>query len=188
MSIQLFVVLLLAAVAALYAGLAAITYFRMRGQRVVVCPETREPSIVTVDAAHAAASAIRESADIELASCERWADRPECNQACTAQIAVSPEGTRPWNILAEWYIGKNCALCDHPIGHVHHGQPKPGLVNATSPSHEIVLWEDIPVERLPVLLQSYLPVCANCAVAETFRHQFPDLVLERKGHDQVTVH
>ena len=188
MSIQFFVLLLLALVVGVYAGLAAFTYFRLRGRRVVICPETQKPTSVTVDAAHAAMTAVREKPEIELSSCERWPDRPECNQACTAQIAVAPEDTSAWGVLKHWYAGKSCALCGHEIGVVHHGQPKPGLINVASGAHETMIWEDIPVERLQVLLQSYLPVCANCALAETFRQQFPDLVVERNDPSHASVH
>jgi hypothetical protein len=41
----------------------------------------------------------------------------------------------------------------------------------------------MPAEVLPVALETHLPVCASCQVAEAFRRQFPELVVDRKPHD-----
>ncbi len=180
MSTTIVIEILLGIVLAVYAGIAVRAYVRMRGKRIVVCPETSQPAAVEVDAAHAAVSALWEKADVQLCGCSRWPERHDCDQACTSQIRVAPEDTRVVTMLKRWYAGKNCAICKRAIAPLHRMEPKPGLLNVAS--HEVLTWEDVPAEQLPQMLDSHLPVCANCQVAETFRRQFPDLALDRPEH------
>ena len=179
MSFQMFLLLLFALVVGVYIGLALRAYLRLRGKRIVVCPETNKPAAVSVDAAHAAVNAMWETSDIRLATCSRWPEREDCNQACTPQIASAPEDTLVTSMLKRWYAGKDCAICRRPIGPIRPAEPTPGLLNVASPTHETIDWKEIPAEQLPALLDTHLPVCANCHVAETFRRQFPDLVVNR---------
>jgi hypothetical protein len=185
MSTELFVMLLLAAVVAVYAGLALRTYFRMRGSRVIVCPETHKPAAVTVDAAHAAVTAVWEKPELQLKTCSRWPERQGCDQACTTQIVAAPHDTLTFELLKRWYTAKECAVCRRPIEELHHAGPKPGMLNMTSPGHEIVSWDEIPAEALPSMFESHLPVCASCQVAEAFRRQFPDMAIDRRAHPTV---
>ena len=183
MASETFILILIATIVLLYGLVALAAYFRMRGTRIVVCPETHEPAAVTIDAGHAAFSAVREKADIELTSCSRWQGEPQCDQACTVQIAAAPAETRATNILRNWFTGKSCAICRRVIPPVHHVEQHPGLMNVASPTHELLTWEDIPGdEHLPAMLQSHLPVCSNCMLAETFRRKFPELVTDRPDH------
>lgn len=182
MSTELFVILLLGVVVAIYAGMALRTYFRMRGTRVVVCPETDKPAAVEVDAAHAAVTAVWERPELQLESCSRWPERKDCNQACTSQIAIAPQETLEFQMVRRWYEGKNCAICRHAIPELHHAGPRPGLMNMASPTHDIVTWVDIPAESLPAVFETHLPICSNCQVAETFRRQFPNMAIDRPDH------
>lgn len=185
MSTQTFILMLIGIVVVLYALVALLAYFRMRGTRIVVCPETQEPAAVTVDAGHAALSAVREKTDITLAGCSRWRGAPQCDQACAEQIAVAPVETRAASILRKWFAGKPCAICRRTIPPVHNAEQHPGLMNITTPAQELLSWDDIPAdEHLPAMLQSHLPVCSNCVLAETFRRQFPELVTDRPEHNR----
>ena len=184
MSTTTFILLLLAAVVVVYIALAARTYLRMRGKRVVVCPETHQPAGVTVDAGHAAISAFWDKPDIQLKTCTRWPERHDCNQACTRQIADQPQLTLAVNMLKNWYAGRNCAICRRAIGLVHTSEPRPGLLNVASPGGEILSSDDIPAEQLPAILDAHLPVCSNCALAETFRRKYPQLVTDREETEQ----
>ena len=58
MSIELYLIALLLALAALYfvVPFVARTFVRYRGKRVITCPETRKPAAIEVDAGHAALS------------------------------------------------------------------------------------------------------------------------------------
>ena len=180
MSPTIVIEILLGAVVVVYLAIAVRAYVRMRGKRIVVCPETQEPAAVEVDAAHAAVSALWEKADVQLARCSRWPERHDCDQACARQIRVAPHDTRVLALLQRWYAGKTCAICKRAIAPVNRMEPRPGLLNVAS--HEVLTWEDVPAEQLPAMFETHLPVCANCQVAETFRRQFPDLALERPDH------
>jgi hypothetical protein len=183
MSTEIFVLALIGLVVAVYAGIALRAYARLRGTRVVVCPETHKPVAVKVDAAHAAATAVWEKPDLALKSCTRWPERRDCDQACTAQIAAAPEDTLAFQIARKWYAEKACALCRRPVPPLQHAGPKPGLLSTASPTRDILVWDEMPAEVLPVALETHLPVCASCQVAEAFRRQFPELVVDRKPHD-----
>ena len=54
-------ILLIGLVVLVYVGLALSNYIRMRGTRIITCPENKHPAAVTVDAAHAAMTAVWES-------------------------------------------------------------------------------------------------------------------------------
>lgn len=183
MSNELFVLILIGLVIAVYAGIALRAYFRVRGTRVVVCPETHKPVAVKVDAAHAAATAMWEKPDLALKACTRWPERHDCDQGCTAQIAAAPEDTLAFQLARKWFADKTCALCKRALPPLQHGGPRPGLLNAASPGREITAWDDMPPEALPTAFDTHLPVCASCQVAEDFRRQFPDMAIDRKPHD-----
>lgn len=186
MSAQLFILLLLGIVVVVYAGIALTAWFRMRGTRVIVCPETQKPAAVQVDAAHAAVSAMWENADLRLKDCSRWPERRSCDQGCVTQIAIAPHDTLATALLQKFFEGKRCSICKRTIGPVHAAQPRPGLFNVAT--HEVLAWEEIPAQNLPDALATHLPVCANCQVAETFRRQFPDLVTDRTGKPDSLTH
>lgn len=165
-------------VSALYkagrAGLAA--FVRYRGQRVVVCPETKNYAAVVVDARHAATTASQGETELVLRSCTRWPERAGCDQACVWQIERAPENCLVRAMLDEWYAGKSCHFCGVGFGEIGWADHKPALL---SPDHLIVEWTEIAPERVPDVLQTHRPVCWDCAIAETFRADHPDLVTDR---------
>src|ERR1044071_9213977 len=83
-------------------------YLLFRGKRVVVCPETRQYVAVEVDAAHAAATAIGEEAELRLTSCTRWPERADCDQDCVYQIANAPEDCAVRTMLEDFFAGQSC--------------------------------------------------------------------------------
>lgn len=186
MSTPVMILLFIGLVVAAYIAIAVAAYVRMRGTRIIVCPETERPAAVAVDAAHAALGAMREHADVKLSACSRWPQRKDCAQACAAQIEAAPKQTLAFEILKNWYAGKSCAICHRPIPPLDHVGPKPGLLNFASMGHETLNWEDIPAENLPAMFESHLPVCAHCQVTESFRRQFPDLVVDRYREEEET--
>ena len=186
MTTPFLILLFIALVAIAYVVLAVTSYVRMRGTHIVICPETERPAAVTVDAGHAALSAVREHATVRLASCSRWPERQDCAQPCAKQIEVAPKETRVFEILRHWYANKSCAICRCEIPPLQNVGPKPGLLNLASPAHESLSWEEIPAERLPAMFETHVPICPHCQVAESFRRQFPDLVVDRPGdHERV---
>lgn len=80
-------------------------------------------------------------------------------------------------LLTRFFDGKVCAICKRPIPPVHRTGLKPGLLDPTT--HETHSWDEIPDANLAAALETQLPVCSACEVTESFRHRFPDLVLDR---------
>jgi hypothetical protein len=169
-----------AALVAALAGLALWplirTYRTYRGTRVITCPESRAPAAVEVDAALAAASqASTGHPTLRLRSCSRWPERRDCGQGCLAEVWVAPELCLARTLLIRWYSGKRCVLCERPIGDVHWSDHRPAL---RAPNGATVTWQAIRPEELPHMLSTCAPVCWNCHVAESFRHEHPELVVD----------
>ncbi len=157
------------------------TYWRMRGTRLVTCPETQSTVAVEVDAAKAAREAASGKAHIRLRDCTRWPERADCPQGCVSQIEQDPEGCLVWRIVQRWYADKTCVYCGRPIKAdewldywLDH---TPALLAA---DQETVQWTELPPEVLPEELRHAQPVCWSCHVAERFRREHPDLVIERQ--------
>ena len=56
---------------------------------------------------------------------------------------------------------------------------KPGVLHPES--GEILSWDQLLSAGVPALLESSVPLCENCCLAESFRKQYPTLVTDR-GH------
>jgi len=152
------------------------TYQRYRGQRLVTCPETQQPAAIHVNALRAARETFGGREGIKLDQCSRWPERQSCGQECLSQVNADPQGCLVWNIVAEWYKGKSCAYCQRPFAEIHWHDHHPALL---SPERVAKQWNEIPAETLPQVFQTHLPVCWNCYIAETFRRENSDLVVNR---------
>jgi hypothetical protein len=152
------------------------TYRRFRGQRLVTCPETRNPAAVHVNVARAAAKAFLGKEQVQLDQCSRWPDRRECGQECLSEVYADPQNCLVWNIVADWYKGKSCAYCRKPFSEMHWHDRRPALLSRERIAKQ---WHEIAPETLREVLETYLPVCWDCYIAETFRQQNPDRVLDR---------
>jgi hypothetical protein len=170
---------------ALLAGLGVLLYYgrrfvgawnAYRGTRVVVCPESREMVAVQVDAKHAAATASQGQPELRLESCTRWPEKAGCGQECLGQIESAPEACLLRTILADWYQGKSCALCRREFHAIHWHDHQPGLVGTRG---EILAWDSFRPEQVLDVLATHGPVCWDCRVAEGFRREHPELVIDR---------
>ena len=186
MSIEIYLIVLLLVVAAVYfvVPLVVGTYIRYRGKRLITCPETRKPAAVNVDAGHAALTAAVGHSDLRLKSCTRWPEREDCGQECLSQIEISPEGCLLRNILTDWYRGRNCVSCGREFGELHLLDHKPALL---SPEGKTVEWSDVPPQDVPAVLATHFPVCWDCHVTETFCREHPDMIVDR-SHISEPVH
>ncbi len=151
-------------------------YLRFRSTRLVTCPETKEPAGVRLDARHAAVTAALGDPDLRLKECTRWPERRNCGQECLKQIEAAPEDCLVRNILTKWYQGKPCVYCGKPLGEINWLEHRPALM---SPERNTVEWRQLRPETIPRVLATHLPVCWNCHIAETFRRQHPELVVDR---------
>jgi hypothetical protein len=185
---KLLLICFIAAAALVAACLAARAAYRMlkvkldayllyRGQRVVVCPESRQYVAVEVDAVHAAATATEGAPELRLSSCTRWPERADCDQDCVYQIANAPEDCAVRTMLEDFYEGRSCVLCSKPLSGPRWDEHKPALLRAYD--RRTFECRELPPEALPVVLDAYLPICWDCHVAESFRREHPELVTDR---------
>ena len=172
------VVLLAAAFVAVLLGRQALAWWRFRGQRVIVCPETHSAAGVVVDARHAAASSILGAPELRLASCSRWPERAGCGQECLGQIASAPEDCLVRNIVSQWYAERSCALCGRPFGSIDWTAASPALLEADGAEVE---WSQVPAEKLAETLAVSRPLCAVCHLANLMVREHPELVADRSG-------
>lgn len=150
-------------------------YIAARGDRVVRCPENGATVAVRVDAARVALSAPDSPGRFRLESCTRWPERAGCGQECLAQIEAQPTDCLVKTQVTRWYTDKTCVLCGKALGLIDWTQRKPGL---RAPDGRTLEWHDIRPENLPEVLATHSAICWDCHVAETFRRQRPDLVID----------
>ncbi len=176
--------LLLAAIVVLLVGAVAFgmtfalrTYLRYRGKRVITCPESQNPAAVHVNVATAAREAVFGKHHVQLDQCSRWPEHKNCGQECLSQIEADPESCMVWRMVDEWYMGKSCAYCQKPFREIHWHDRQPALLG---PDRNTAQWNEIPPENLPAVFQNFLPVCWNCFIAENYRRQHSQELVDRK--------
>jgi hypothetical protein len=174
----LYVVIAILAIAAVYFIFPAVvgTYLKFRGTRVITCPETRRPAAVDVDVARAALSAALGKRELTLKDCSRWPEREPCGQECLLQVEAWPEECLVGNMVKEWYRDKKCVFCGTGFEEDYWLEHKPALLGPDGKTRE---WAEVRPELLPDVLSTHKPVCWNCHIAETFRREHPELVVDR---------
>ena len=148
---------------------------RFAGEQVIICPETGKQAMVEVDAGHAAFTSLLGQTDLRLQSCWRWPLEENCGQECLLQVDA-PDDCLVRSVLEKWYRDKSCAFCRRPFTGVGLTDHKPALLN---PDGATVEWKDIPISVVTEAMETYLPVCWNCHIAQTFRREHTDLVVDR---------
>jgi hypothetical protein len=184
-TIVIIVIATVVSAAALAAGTLAFLYFKIRGTRVVTCPETGKRVAVELDARRAAMSAIIGETHFRLHDCTRWPERRNCGQECLAEIADAPNDCLVRTILQKWFAGKRCVMCREPIGEINWLAHDPAL---RDPTGGTMACHDVPAERIFDYFATHRPVCWNCHVAESFRREHPGLVVDRPEHDGESAH
>jgi len=154
------------------------TYLRYRRTSVITCPENFQPAAVKVDAFDAAKwGALSGEPDLHLKSCTRWPEMAGCGQECLTQIMTSPVACQVKTIVTSWYAGKACGYCKAPIEDIVWHERPPALRAPDGTSRE---WKEILPEQLPIVFRTWEPVCWHCHIVESFRHEHPEMVIERK--------
>ena len=97
--------------------------------------------------------------------------------AATQAHAVVSHDQSATDLLKRFFDGKSCAICKRAIPPVQRTGPKPGLLNPET--HETHAWDRIADENLSSTLETHLPLCSACVLAESFRQRHPDLVVDR---------
>jgi hypothetical protein len=111
------------------------------------------------------------------ASEARATGEKNAHQPADPQPSISRHDQSTNELLKRFFDGKTCAVCKRPIPPVQRTGMKPGLLNPTT--HETHSWDQIPNVNVAALLETQLPICSSCQVAESFRQQFPDRVVDR---------
>ncbi|HEU4479300.1 MAG TPA: hypothetical protein VFR80_12345 [Pyrinomonadaceae bacterium] len=155
---------------------------KYRSSRTVACPETGRPALVEIDALHASLTSLVGRPDIRLESCSRWPMKNQCGQECLANLDVAPGECLVSGVLMRWYRGKNCAYCGKPAEELHWIDHKPAL---ETPAGQLMESSEVPVDKLPLVLKSHLPVCWDCYIAQTFRQNHPELVVFRPWRNSI---
>ncbi len=164
------------ALALVYVGIRfSRAYFRLRGTRVVTCPQDRSTAAVEINAGKAARRAIVGSPAFALTACSHWPERQACGRQCLAEIEQSPIDCLVRSHLEKWYEGRSCALCHRPVGAIDWYERRPALL---TPDNKTLMWSDVDATHLDELLGTHKPVCFDCHIAETFRRTHPELVLD----------
>ena len=148
------------------------------GERVIICPETGKQAMVEVDARHAALTSLLGQTYLQLVNCQRWPMKRDCGQECLLQINDVPAECVVRSVLEKWYRDKHCAFCEKPFANISLVDHKPALLN---PEGVTVEWRQVPLSAVTEAMVSYLPVCWNCHIAQSFRHDHPDLVSDRSS-------
>ncbi len=149
---------------------------RYRGKRIVTCPETKEPTIVEVDALHASLTSTVGLPDIRLQDCSRWPIRKQCGQECLMDLDVAPDKCLVSGVLMRWYSDKDCVYCRKPFPELHWVDHRPALL---SPLGTLLTWNEVNLDQLRGVLETHSPVCWDCYIAQEFRLDHPDLVVFR---------
>jgi hypothetical protein len=168
---------LLGVVLLVVSGVALYTYLHFRGARFVKCPETHAITAVTVDAGDAALSAAIGNPQLHLSQCTRFEGTPTCDQECLRQIEFAGEDCLVRNVVSHWYKDRKCAVCGHAFGEILWHDHKPALLDRDG---RTVQWSEVPLAELVDYLDTHQPVCWNCHIVQTFRHDHPELVTYRK--------
>jgi hypothetical protein len=165
-------------VAAVYFGIRHFVWASTKfgGERVIICPETGKQAMVELDVRHAAISSLIGRTNLRLENCWRWPMNQNCGQECLLQLDMADESCLVRSVLEKWYRDKECAFCARPFEQMELIDHKPALLNPEGVSVE---WREIPVATLTDALATYLPVCWNCHIAQTFRREHADLVVDR---------
>jgi hypothetical protein len=172
-------ILVMGAGAAFWFTGAARVLFRYRGKMLFTCPETGEAACVKVAAASAARSSLTGRPKIHLSECSRWPERQGCGQECLSQLGADPHNCLVWTKVNDWYRGRSCAYCHKPFGELNWHDHRPALRGTDGVT---VQWSDVAAEALPKIFATHLPVCWSCHIAQTFRREHPEMIVDRPGN------
>ena len=157
-------------------------YARYRDSKIITCPETGESAIVEVDAVHAALTSLVGQPDIRLQNCWRWPLNENCGQECLTQLDVASPECLVSGVLMRWYAGKSCTYCGKAFAEVYWTDHRPAL---KSPEGKLVEWHEVPIENIQPVMSTYAPVCWDCYITQSFRHDHPELVVYRPSREGI---
>jgi hypothetical protein len=117
--------------------------------------------------------------DMRIKSCERWPGRADCDLECLLQVDTKPAVLE--RALQQFYTGKSCARCGHPLGREDWWHGRFAMLNAKD---EMVPAGRLPLKEFPIVLEQYRPVCWPCHQTERAKQGLTPEVLfkgDRRG-------
>jgi len=168
-----------AAALAIWLTDAVRVYLRYRGKMLLTCPETGHAAAVKVAAGEAALTALRTRPHVCLSECSRWPERQGCGEECLSQLGADPRNCLVWTKVIDWYRARSCAYCHKALRELNWHDHRPALLD---PAGKTVQWSEVAAERLPEVFETHLPVCWSCHIAETFRREHPEMIVDRPGN------
>lgn len=154
----------------------ARSYLATKEDRLVTCPDNHKPAAVHINDFQTIREALGAKTPLRLDNCSRWPEKAGCGQDCLNEVDADPQHCMVWNMVSTWYEGKSCAYCQKPFAAQHWHDRKAALL---APDHTAKQWNEVAIEALPEILKTHEPICWNCYIAETFRKQHPEMVLDR---------
>lgn len=156
--------------------------FRLREQRLVVCPETQEFEAVRLHAGAGPRNWLTDDAAHRLDDCSRWPEACDCEQDCRRQMAGAPGACRVQSYLDVYYGGRSCVLCGADVSDwARWAGQTPGL---RTPDGRALSWQEIPLRELPAHLEVDDPLCWNCSVVERVVADHPERITERPARER----
>ena len=168
--------LLLIAVAAGALLLALVPLLRIYRKTLGQQIDVHDAASLELDPMDAAFNALLRSREVNLRSCSRWSDKGGCGQCCMAQVEATRDGCLVRDVLAAWYDGTSCTLCQKQLS-VDFERHKPALM---TPDRITMDWADLRVEDMHEVLETHSPVCWNCHIVETMSRMHPALMPESR--------
>ncbi len=84
--LMLFVAILIVASVYVLLPVMVSEYGEYLRPRDVICPQTKEPAVVTIDARYAALTSAIGAKSLKLAGCSRWPQQSGCDRSCLNQL------------------------------------------------------------------------------------------------------
>lgn len=169
---------------AIFFGIRYFVRFLLRygGAQRITCPETGKTALVELDAARAALTSAVGQPDIRLKSCWRWPLKENCGQECLTQLEGLPADCLVRGVLSKWYKSKFCVYCGKQFTEIHWTDHKPAV---ETPGGPLLEWQQVPVKDFEKALSTYVPVCWDCYIAQSFQREHPDLVVYRPRQNNI---
>ena len=177
LGMALFVLCLFIAFLAICITLTLAPHDFLKRQRVLICPETRQPADVKVDIGGRIRTLLSGRERLSLKACARWPERSDCRQDCLLQVDSDPKMLA--EVVRSWYAGSCCAVCGQSLAEEDWQR---GHYSALDEEGHFLATSEIPVSDLPMVIGRYRPVCWTCHLAKVSGREPQTFRGDRRAH------
>ena len=164
-------------VAGIAGGRLLNSWFRNRGARAIVCPENRQPGRRFGRCRACGPDRIRRAPPI-CGFRPAHAGRSERGADSSAFPKLKPRRTAAWSGTS-WCGGTRGSHAHRAEDHSEKSNGPYKSPRSCCADKVSVEWSQVPAERLTETLQTALPVCFACHMANTLVRERPDLIIDR---------